>query len=98
MSNIEFKEEKQSTVPNKPRKLSTYEGNRLTHRRSQPFFNYMQPEFKTSQKPNFKERITPRKNNQVAIVQHSKASPQKNKTIGKNVRRVAVAIIRPRDT
>lgn len=55
MSNIEFKQ--QSTVPNKPRKLSTYEGNKLTHRRSQPFLN--QPEFKTIYKP--KESISPRK-------------------------------------
>ena len=59
MSNIEFKQ--QSTVPNKPRKLSTYEGNKLTHRRSQPFLNHMQPEFKTIYKP--KESISPRKKN-----------------------------------
>lgn len=98
MSNSEFKEGKQATALYKPKKLSTPEGNKLTHRRSQPYLQYLPPELKTPYKLNSKQSISPKKKKSTNIVHQSKTSLQKNKTFDKNVRTVAVSLIRFWDT
>lgn len=98
MSNSEFKEGKQATVSSKPKKLSTPEANKLTHRRSQPYLQYLPPELGTSYKLNSKQSTSPKKKKPTNIVPQSKTSLQNNKTFEKNVRTVAVSLIRFRDT
>ena len=77
MSNSEFKEGKQATALYKPKKLSTPEGNKLTHRRSQPYLQYLPPELKTPYKLNSKQSISPKKKKSTNIVHQSKTSLQK---------------------